>query len=145
MSFLLHWPLWASALLVYALFLAVALGLVFVVGRWVRRQPARETVVGGLVPPVGAAMTAGFLVWMALLANTEVRDIDDAERAVHAEAAALHALGGWAAPPRPPLPPAGTHSWPTMPSACWRTNGRAWRRAAMTVPASSSIACAPNR
>ena len=79
MSFLLHWPLWASALLVYALFLAVALGLVFVVGRWVRRQPARETVVGGLVPPVGAAMTAGFLVWMALLANTEVRDIDDAD------------------------------------------------------------------
>ena len=108
MSFLLHWPLWVSALLVYALFLAVALGLVFVVGRWVRRQPARETVVGGLVPPVGAAMTAGFLVWMALLANTEVRDIDDAERAVHAEAAALHALGvlppDWSRAAMKPLP-----------------------------------------
>ena len=126
MSFLLHWPLWASALLVYALFLAVALGLVFVVGRWVRRQPARETVVGGLVPPVGAAMTAGFLVWMALLANTEVRDIDDAERAVHAEAAALHALGvlgstaapaaaaGWNAQLADYAQRVLAHEWPRM-------------------------------
>lgn len=93
MTFLLHWPLWASAVLVYALFVGVALALATLVSHWARRQPARETAVGGLVPPVGAAMTAGFLVWLALLANIELRDIDDAERAVQTESAALHSLG----------------------------------------------------
>ncbi len=93
MSFLLHWPLWASALLVYALFVGVALALATLVSGWVGRHATREAAVGGLVPPVGAAMTAGFLVWLALLANIELRDIDDAERAVQAEAGALRSLG----------------------------------------------------
>ncbi len=93
MGFLLHWPLWASALWVYGLFVAAALAVATLICGWVRGHPAREAAVGGLVPPVGAAMTAGFLVWLALLANVELRDIDDAERAVSAEAAGLRTLG----------------------------------------------------
>ena len=108
MKFLLHWPLWLSAAFVYGLFVALALTLATGIGVWARRRPVREAAVAGLVPPVGAAMLAGFLVWLALLASIELRDVDDAERAVAAEAAALRTLGllgGIAAP-------AASAGWP---------------------------------
>lgn len=92
MTFLLHWPLWLSALTVYALFGIFALILSVGVANWVRREPARLTAVSGIVGTVGAAMTAGFLFWMGLLATLELRDFDNAEQAIHAEAAALRTL-----------------------------------------------------
>lgn len=126
MTFLLHWPLWLSALTLYVLFGACALVLSVGVANWVRRQPARLTAVTGIVGTVGAAMTAGFLVWMGLLATLELRDIDSAERATRAEAAALHALDVLAARTAPGAV-AGWHAqlatygeqvlareWPTM-------------------------------
>lgn len=109
MSFLLHWPLWASALLVYALFVGAALAVATLISAWARRHPARETAVGGLIPPVGAAMTAGFLVWLGLLANIELRDIDDAERAVMTESSGLRALGVLGSAAAPPAR-AGWHA-----------------------------------
>ena len=92
MPFLLHWPIWLSALFVYALSTGLALAIGIGIGAWVRRHPTRETTVGGLVPPVGAAMTAGFLVWLGLLASTELRGVEDAERAVATETRALYTL-----------------------------------------------------
>ena len=68
------------------------MGLAAAAGAWARRHPSVRELLGGLLPNVGSAMTAGFLVWLALLANTALRDIDEARRAVHAEATALRSF-----------------------------------------------------
>lgn len=101
MTFVLYWPLWLSSLAFYAVFAGAALALSLAASAWVRRSPARQAAVGGLVGTIGSPMMAGFLFWMGLMAAVELRDVDDAERAVRAEVSAIHALhtlGASAAP-----------------------------------------------
>ena len=101
MSFLLSWPLWLSALFIYAVFTGVALALSIGASTWVRRWPQRQAAVGGLIGTIGSPMMAGFLFWMGLTAAVELRDIDDAERAVRSEVTALYTLNTLAASAAP--------------------------------------------
>jgi hypothetical protein len=123
MTVVLYWPLWLSSLAFYAVFAGAALALSLAASAWVRRSPARQAAVGGLVGTIGSPMMAGFLFWMGLMAAVELRDVDDAERAVRAEVSAIHALHTWAPAPRRPRPPPGRSSWPPTASRCWRANG----------------------
>ena len=90
--FLLELPIWLAALAVMGVFVGSAVGL-SIAARYLAGRPTwwREGF-SGLVAPLGAAMTAGFLVFAALLANSGLRDKDEADRAVRAETAALHSL-----------------------------------------------------
>ena len=97
MTSVLTWPLWLSALAFYAVFAGAALALSLSAGAWVRRSPTRQAAVGGLVGTIGSPMMAGFLFWMGLMAAVELRDIDDAERAVRAEVSAVYTLNSLAA------------------------------------------------
>lgn len=96
MSFLLSWPLWLSALFAYLIAAAAALVLSLAATAWMRRSAARLAGVAGLIATVGSPMMAGFVVWLGLTASVELRDFDDAERAVRAETTALYTLNSLA-------------------------------------------------
>lgn len=99
---MLQWPLLASATLIVGLGMSVGVGLSVLADRWVRPRARWVEIMRGLLPNVGAAMTAGALVWIGLLANVQLRDIDTASGAVQEEAAALRALGALRAQLQPP-------------------------------------------
>lgn len=89
---LLELPIWLSAFAVIGAFVGTAVGLSVVARFLARRSVWWKEGFSGLVPPLGAAMTAGFLVLAALLTNSGLRDKEEADRAVRAEAAAIQSL-----------------------------------------------------
>ena len=90
--FLLELPIWLAALAIIGVFVGSAVGLSIAARYLAGRSTGWREGFSGLVAPLGAAMTAGFLVFAALLANSGLRDKDEADRAVRAETAALHSL-----------------------------------------------------
>ncbi len=89
---MLDWPLPLSGLIMVGLGIVVGVGLSVLADAWARRRAGVAEVMRGMLPNIGAAMTAGALVWIGLLANVELRDIDDASNTVQLEAAALRRL-----------------------------------------------------
>ena len=89
---LLEFPLWLAALLVIGAFVGAAIGLSVGARCLARRSNWWREGFSGLIAPLGAAMTAGFLVLAALLVNSGLRDKDEADRAVRAETSALRSL-----------------------------------------------------
>lgn len=89
---MLDWPLPLSGLVLIGLGVVVGVGLSVLADAWVRGRAGVAEVMRGMLPNIGAAMTAGALVWIGLLANVELRDIDDASNTVQLEAAALRRL-----------------------------------------------------
>ena len=89
---LLDLPLWLAAIVVIGAFVSTAVGASIAMRALARRFSWWREGFSGLIAPLGAAMTAGFLVLAALLVNSGLRDKDEADRAVRAETAALHSL-----------------------------------------------------
>ena len=87
-DFLLNQTGAVTALCVMGISILLALGLTWLTIRMSGQKLMRAY--SGLVPNVGATLTAGFLLFVALVASTVLRDRAMAEQAVDLEAHALH-------------------------------------------------------